>query len=323
MPALAARLWQWIGGFIVRGGVSAGANTVKGAAAQVGRYVSQGVTWVQGTKVYRATRAHYLTIKRKLQQNPRLAGGIATALGIPPTLLFVYDELVSKGEVASQDTLEKGLQVLNNVRNGTFYQNFSAELVQQLLAAGVTEQEITSSLDWAEFAIREKDPIFQQLFNSRGVGATPLQLLMTYELVAPERFSNAILQISEQEIGPVTASILSALSSVGAQFENWDGESNIPVVLDSQDLVPSIGSTLIPVQHSSSYPQVTGSYDTKCDVTNLDSLVHKVNHLEDLTGLSGSTRYGEPRLAQFLKLIQELSPEDVKKVYEVRHAVRR
>lgn len=337
MGSLAAKLWQWLGAWMIRGGASAGKNVAVGASRQVGTYLNQGVSWIKGTRLYRQTRAAYLKTKRTILADPRKAAAVSAGIGFNAALLFYFDELIAAGkEFLGDDDLRKGDSVLAEVRTGPLYQQFAAELAAQLMSAGVREDQIVSSLKTAEELVRNKQPLFSQLQSRSPTGTTPLQLLMAYALLAPVAFSDALGQLTEDQVGPGTAAILSALSSLGAQLEMFNLEGgemnstgsttqNFSMLPSAVGPVTVIGSdrNQLTVPNPSYISKVAEGTSSGGCISDLAKLTGMVTKVENLLGVSGRSNTGEPNLAILLTLLGNITAEDVRRVYEVRSAVTR
>lgn len=337
MGSLAARLWQWLGAWMVRGGASAGRNVAVGAGKQVGTYFNQGVQWLRGTRIYRQTRVAYVKTKRALMSNPRKAAQVTAAVGFNVALLYYFDELIAAGKnLLGDDDLQKGDVVLADIRSGPLYQQFAAELARELMNEGIKEEQIVSSLKTAEELVRLQQPIFAQLQSRAPTGTTPFQLLMAYALLAPVAFSESLGSLTEAQVGPGTAAILSALSGLGAQLEmfNPEGESMVDTVSIPQEpltLPSAVGAVTVMGSHSTQLTAPTSSYLSKITegetsggcVHDLAKLTGMVTKLENLLGVSGRSMSGEPNLAILLTLLGSITADDVRRVYEVRSAVSR
>lgn len=330
MGSLVTRLWQWIGAWMVRGGASAGKNVAIGAQKQASAYFNQGRAWLQGTRLYRQSRVAYNQTKKKLMSNPAKAAAITTGLGFNVALLFYFDEIIAAGKrFLGEDEYKKGAEVLERVRYGTLYQEFSATLAQELIRMGIREDEIVSSLKVAEEAISSRNEIFASLKRQAPSGTTALQLLMAYELLAPVEFSDVLSNMSEADkIGPGTAAILSALSGLSAQLEAFDNSEVIDVESEDVTLLPAPATSITSttnlrskIENVSNAIQSVNS-DAGC-VANLSELASLVAMLENMLGIGGRSASGEPNLAIFLTILPKISAEDVRKVYEVRNAVNR
>lgn len=337
MGSLAARLWQWFGAWMVRGGASAGKNVAVGAGRQVGAYLNQGVQWLRGTRIYRQTRVAYVKTKRAIMADPRKATKVSAAIGFNVALLYYFDELIAAGKnLLGDDDLQKGDSVLAEIRNGPLYQQFAAELARELMNEGVKEDQIVSSLKTAEELVRAQQPIFAQLQSRSPTGTTPLQLLMAYALLAPAAFSESLGSLTEDQVGPGTAAILSALSSLGAQLEMFNPEGDSMTGTGSTTQIDStlssaVGPVTVIGSNSNQLTVPTASYLQKVTdggasggcVNDLARLTGMVTKLENLLGVSGRSMSGEPNLAILLTLLGNITADDVRRVYEVRSAVTR
>lgn len=313
---------------MVRSGGTASVNIAKGVSQQIGRYWSQAKTWIRGTRIYKQTAAYYLSIKRAIMDNPVKTNAVIALTGIGSSLLFYLDELASQGKgLSATEDLRNVDAVLSNVGRSPLYQNMAMELVSGLSSHGITDQQINDALASAEKLISAGDRNFALVRSRAPQGTTPLQLLLAYQLLAPDVFANVALQLNESQVGPVTASIISTISGISAQLE-LIGET-VPTQGTTDDRsLQGVGGAVVPYNNPSSAPThlssslMSGSVDS-CPVTDVAKLTRLVDSLENLLSVSGvNSLTGEPNLALALDLLGQIRSDDVRLVYRLRRAVR-